>query len=100
MASGTISNPISSIIKYELSTGTDLNNIKDVGFYQLYGNRNYLNTPNQFGVLVVLSAIQSSTNQEICQILLGVSGDLYYRMYYSDSTGWRPWYKFTMTAVS
>lgn len=99
MASETISNPISFVIKYDLTAGTDINNVKDVGFYQLYGNRNYLNTPNQFGVLIVLRAMQSTTALEVCQILLSVSGDVYYRMYYSDSTGWRPWYKFTMTAV-
>lgn len=101
MASGTISNPISFVIKKDIPTNTDINTIKDVGFYQLYGNRNYLNNPIQFGVLVVLRAVNpSSTNLEVCQILLGVNADLYYRMYYSDSTGWRSWYKFTTTTVS
>ena len=99
MASGTNSNPISFVIKKDIAAGTDMNSIQNVGFYQLYGDRNYVNTPNQFGILVVLRATPSSTNLEICQILLGVGGSLYYRMYYADSTGWRPWYKFTMAAV-
>lgn len=99
MASDTISNPISFVIKNDIAAGTDINTINNVGLYQLYGNRNYLHTPDQFGVLVVLRAIPSSTALEVCQILLGVGGDVYYRMYYADSTGWRPWYKFTMAAV-
>lgn len=101
MASGTNSNPINFVIKSSLGTGADLNNVKDVGFYQLYTGRNYLNTPNQFGLLVVVCAMNpNATSVEICQILMGSDGNLYYRMYYSDSTGWRSWYKFTMTAVS
>jgi len=99
MASETISNPISFVIKNVIAAGTDINTIKNVGLYQLYGNRNYLNTPEQFGVLVVLRAIPGSTGVEVCQIILGVDGTVRYRMYYSDSTGWRPWYKFTMAAV-
>ena len=99
MTSGTISNPISFVIKNDIASGTDIDTIKDVGFYQLYGNRSYLNTPEQFGVLVVLRAIPGSTGVEVCQIILGVDGTVFYRMYYADSTGWRPWYRFTMTAV-
>ena len=98
MAEGYINNPISYLQKAELADGYDLNNCNYTGMYQLFGGRSYAHMPDgeyPFGVLLVFRAWDSNSFSTY-QLFLAIN-NAYYRYFYNDSTGWRPWYKFTLT---
>ena len=74
-------------------SGTDADDIKTAGVYQIPYTPSYVHFPTgDNGYMIVFNRTVSSTNIQVIQFWIGTfSGNLQYRKYRSDE-GWSAWH--------
>lgn len=75
------------------ATGTNANDIKKPGVYEISYTPSYVNFPSgDNGYLIVIRRYISATNMQVIQFWIGTySGNLQYRRFRNDSD-WTSWY--------